>query len=76
MQYGPVWVVTAPSKPWIVVVSDTPSLDHVLRTNFDNYIKGVSPPHLELELALSYARSRTHVLAVTDHLVTTAQGPT
>jgi hypothetical protein len=49
-QYGDVWMVTAPSKPWIVVVSDTKSIDHVLRTNFDNYVKG-SP------------RTRTHAHA-------------
>ncbi|ELR12900.1 cytochrome p450 superfamily protein [Acanthamoeba castellanii str. Neff] len=40
LKYGDVWMVTAPAKPWIVVVSDTKSIDHVLRTNFDNYIKG------------------------------------
>lgn len=43
-QYGDTWAVTLPTKPWIVVVTDKASLDHILRTNFENYVKGMPPP--------------------------------
>jgi hypothetical protein len=34
-----VWAVTGPGKPWIVAVNDPESVDHILRTNFENYVK-------------------------------------
>jgi hypothetical protein len=50
-------MVTAPAKPWIVVVSDTKSIDHVLRTNFDNYIKGSLRTRTHTH---AHAHARTH----------------
>jgi hypothetical protein len=41
-QYGGVWAVTGPGKPWIVAVNDPESVDHILRTNFENYVKSTS----------------------------------
>ncbi len=39
-QYGKVWYHTAPTKPWVYVVHDLESINHILSTNFKNYVKG------------------------------------
>jgi hypothetical protein len=40
-----VWAVTGPGKPWIVAVNDPESVDHILRTNFENYVKSTHHQH-------------------------------
>ncbi len=39
MQYGKVWVFTIPRKPLDFVLIDPAAVNHVLKANFDNYIK-------------------------------------
>jgi hypothetical protein len=39
VQYGKVWVFTIPRKPLDFVLIDPAAVNHVLKANFDNYIK-------------------------------------
>ena len=39
-KYGDVWVTAIPLKPWIYVVSGEKDIEHILKDNFSNYVKG------------------------------------
>ena len=39
MQYGKVWAFAVPLKPVNFVLIDPAAMNHILKANFDNYVK-------------------------------------
>ncbi|MDP2437113.1 MAG: hypothetical protein Q8P67_15300 [archaeon] len=40
LELGPVWSFWIPGQPRFTMVCDPQDVEHLLKTNFDNYIKG------------------------------------